>query len=166
MIEFRILPDKHTHLALSPILRAAQLTLGYALEHDSIGLTATKAFKRDFVHWAVENFDWPGKPAAEVFRHQRFVNEADFPPLEFLHFLLIRLRLGRHYKGTFRVNNNGRMSSAQPADPSLHDLQNLAMAVCAEARCRWHGHAFDAALISGIRHDRMERAARGLEAAS
>lgn len=114
MIEFRILPDDHPDLALSPIFRAARLTLGYAMDHGSIGLTATKAFNRDFVHWAVKQFDWPGKPAAEVFRYQRFVNEADFPPLELLHFLLIRLRLGRHFKGTFRVNNDGRMFAGQP----------------------------------------------------
>lgn len=43
------------------------------------------------------------------------MNEADFPPLELLHFLLIRLRLGHHYIGTFRVNNDGRMFAAQPA---------------------------------------------------
>ncbi len=115
MIEFRILPDEHPDLALSPLLRAAKLTLDYGLEHGSIGLTTTKAFKRDFVHWAVEHFDWPGKPASEVFRHQKFVNEADFPPLELLHFLLIRLRLGRHWKGSFKVNNDGRMFAAQPA---------------------------------------------------
>lgn len=96
MIEFRLLPDDHSDLALSPLLRTAKLTLDYGLEHGSIGLTATKAFKRDFVHWAVEHFNWPCKPASEVFRHQKFVNEADFPPLELLHFLLIRLRLGRH----------------------------------------------------------------------
>lgn len=39
MIEFRILPDEHPDLALSPMLCAAQLTLGYAMGHDSIGLT-------------------------------------------------------------------------------------------------------------------------------
>ena len=60
MIEFRQLPDDHPDLAHSPMLRAALLTLQYAHEHGSIGLTETKAFKRVFVHWAVEHFDWPG----------------------------------------------------------------------------------------------------------
>lgn len=114
MIEFRILPDDHPDLAFSPMLRAARLTIGYAMEHGSIGLTATKAFKRDFVHWAVEHFDWPGNSAADMFLYQRFINEADFSPLELLHFLLVRLRLGRHFKGTFRVNNDGRMLATQP----------------------------------------------------
>ncbi|MET4130003.1 hypothetical protein [Roseovarius sp. MBR-6] len=55
MIEFRTLPDDHPDLAHSPLLRAALLTLRYAQEHGAIGLTKTKAFKRVFVHWAVEN---------------------------------------------------------------------------------------------------------------
>lgn len=49
-----------------------------------------------------------------MFRYNRVVNEADFPPLELLHFLLIRLRLGRHYKGTFRATNDGKMYAGQP----------------------------------------------------
>lgn len=114
MIDFRPLPDDQPDLALSPMFRAASLTLGYALEQGSIGLTATKAFKRDFVHWAVEHFQWPGKTAEEMFRYSKVVNEADFPPLELLHFMLIRLRLGRHYKGTFRATNDGRMYAGQP----------------------------------------------------
>jgi DNA-binding IclR family transcriptional regulator len=53
MIEFRTLSDDHPDLAYSPLLRGALLTLQYAQEHGSIGLTKTKAFKRVFVHWAV-----------------------------------------------------------------------------------------------------------------
>ena len=51
------------------MLRAALLTLQYAQDHGSIGLTKTKAFKRVFVHWAVEHFAWPGK-SAEVDLHR------------------------------------------------------------------------------------------------
>lgn len=116
MISFRSLPDDHPDLTASPLLRGAILTLRFGLEHDGIGLTATKAFKRDFVHWAVEHFDWPGKPAAEVFRFQKFINEAEFPPLELLHFLLIRLRLGRHYKGRFKVTKEGERLTSHPGE--------------------------------------------------
>ena len=56
MFEFRTLPDDHSDLALSPLLRAALLTLRYVQEHGAIGLTKTMVFKRVFVHWAVENF--------------------------------------------------------------------------------------------------------------
>ena len=77
MIEFRPLPDDHPDLAHSPMLRAALLTLQYAQEHGSIGLTKTKAFKRFFVHWAVEHFDWPGRSAEEMFRYKQGVTSLD-----------------------------------------------------------------------------------------
>jgi hypothetical protein len=50
LIEFSPLRDDHPDLAHSPMLRGALLTLQYAKEHGSIGLTKTKAFKRVFVH--------------------------------------------------------------------------------------------------------------------
>ena len=107
MIEFRTLPDDHPGLAHSPLLRAALLTLQHAQEHGAIGLTKTKAFKRVFVHWAVEHFDWPGSGAEEMFRYNKVINEFEFPPLEVLHQLLIALRLGRHFKGEFRPTKRG-----------------------------------------------------------
>ena len=94
MIEFRTLSDAHPDLAHSPLLRAALLTLRYAQDDGAIGLTKTKAFKRVFVHWAVENFGWPGKSAEQMFLYSKVINEFEFPPLEFLHYLLITLRLG------------------------------------------------------------------------
>lgn len=115
MIEFRTLPEDHPDLAHSPLLRAAVLTLRYAQDHGAIGLTKTKAFKRVFVHWAVENFDWPGKSAEEVFRYSKLINECEFPPLEVLHYLLSTLRLGRHFKGEFRLTKRGAELAQAPA---------------------------------------------------
>jgi len=114
MIEFHTLPDDHPDLAHSPMLRAALLTLQYAQEHGSIGLTKTKAFKRVFVHWAVEHFGWPGKSAEEMFRYNKVISEYEFPPLEVLHCLLISLRLGRHYKGEFRLTRRGAELAHSP----------------------------------------------------
>lgn len=96
------------------MLRAALLTLQYAHEHGSIGLTKTKAFKRVFVHWAVEHFSWPGKSAEETFRYNKVINEYEFPPLEVLHYLLISLRLGRHFKGEFRLTKRGAELARAP----------------------------------------------------
>lgn len=98
----------------SPLLRAALLTLQYAQDHGAIGLTKNMAFKRIFVHWAVENFDWPGKSAEEVFRYNKVVNEFEFPPLEVLHYLLITLRLGRHFKGEFKLTKRGAELAQSP----------------------------------------------------
>lgn len=114
MIDFRPLADDHIDLEHSPLLRGALLTLHYTQKHGSIGLTKTKAFKRTFVHWAVEHFKWPGKSAEEMFRYNKVINEFDFPPLEILHFLLISLRLGRHYKGEFRLTKRGKELSQAP----------------------------------------------------
>jgi hypothetical protein len=114
MIEFRTLPDNHPDLAHSPLLRGALLTLQYAQEQGAIGLTKTLAFKRVFVHWAVENFDWPGKSAEETFRYNKVVNEFEFPPLEVLHYLLIKLRLGRHVKGEFKLTKHGAELARAP----------------------------------------------------
>jgi len=114
MIEFRPLHDDHSELVHSPLLRAALLTLQYAQEHGAIGLTKNLAFKRVFVHWAVENFNWPGKSAEEVFRYNKVVNEFEFPPLEVLHYLLITLRLGRHFKGEFKLTKRGAELAQSP----------------------------------------------------
>ena len=75
----------------------------------------SKAFKRDFVHRAVETFDWPGKSAKEMFRYSKVINEYEFPPLEVLHCLLITLRLGRHFKGEFRLTKRGAELAQAPA---------------------------------------------------
>ena len=64
--------------------------------------------KRVFVHWTVEHFDWPGRSAEEMFRYNKVINEYEFPPLEVLHFLLISLRLRRHFKGEFRFKDMKR----------------------------------------------------------
>ena len=107
MLDFHTLPDDHPDLAHSPMLRAALLTLRYAQENGVIGLNKTMAFKRVFVHWAVEYFVCPGKGAEEMFRYSRVINEYEFPPLEVLHYLLLTLRLGRHFKGEFRLTKRG-----------------------------------------------------------
>lgn len=115
MIEFRTLPDDHPDLAHSPLLRVALLTLRYAQERGPIGLTKTMAFKRVFVHWAVENFAWPGQTAEEMFRYNKVINEYEFPPLEVLHQLLITLRLGRHFNGEYRLTKRGAELALAPA---------------------------------------------------
>ncbi|MCR9257678.1 MAG: hypothetical protein NXI16_16460 [Alphaproteobacteria bacterium] len=107
MIKFRHLSDNCTTLAYSPLLRAALLTAQYVEQNGSIGLTPSKAFKRVFVHWAAEHFDWPGMSQEELFHYNKVLNEFDFPPLELLHFLLVKLKLGRHIKRQFKLTKRG-----------------------------------------------------------
>ncbi len=121
MIEFHQLTDDHPDLSYSPLLRAARLTLTYASEEGPIGLTKTKAFKRSFVNWAAEHFEWPGRSYEELFRYKKVLNEYDFPPLELLHFLLIALKLGRHHQGEFRLTKRGKELS-QSSGALFHEL--------------------------------------------
>lgn len=44
----------------------------------------------------------------------KVINEYEFPPLEVLHFLLISLRLGRHFKGEFRLTKRGAELAQAP----------------------------------------------------
>ena len=112
---FKNLSDDDPTLADSPLMRAAQLTLQYTQDNGSIELTKTKAFKRKFVHWAAEHFDWPGMGYDELFRVNKVLNEYDFVPLELLHFLLIERKLGRHYKGAFKSTKRGTELAKSPA---------------------------------------------------
>lgn len=114
MIEFRTLSDGNLALQLSPLIRAAWHTMEYAAKHKGIDLTATKAFQRKFVHWAVEHVDWPGYGADEVFSVSKVVNEYEFPPIQIVHFLLLRRKLGRHYKGKFLLTRKGQDLLAAP----------------------------------------------------
>ena len=63
------------------MLNGMALALKFADEKGCIGLTASGAFNRTFVHWAAVHFQWPGYTADELFRENKSLNEADIPPL-------------------------------------------------------------------------------------
>jgi len=50
-----------------------------------------------------------------MFRYNKVINEYEFQPLEVLHYLLITLRLGRHFKGEFRLTKRGADLATAPA---------------------------------------------------
>ena len=114
MIELCSLADDEPALAFSPLLRGFQKTFAYLGEHGSIGLTPSKAFKRNFVHWAAAEFDWPGHTEADLFAVNKVLNEQDFMPLGDIHFLLTTLKMGRHYKGQFKLTKAGTELIGQP----------------------------------------------------
>ena len=49
-----------------------------------------------------------------MFRYNKVINEYEFPPLEVLHYLLITLRLGRHFKGEFKLTKRGAELAQSP----------------------------------------------------
>jgi hypothetical protein len=108
LIEFRQIDDTDPALTHSPMVRALGKTFAYVAERGGIGLTPSKAFKRVFVHWAAAEFDWPGHTEADLFAVNKVLNEPDFMPLMMLHDLMIAMKLGRHYKGAFRLTKAGQ----------------------------------------------------------
>jgi len=115
---FLLQPVKNNEPALvgAPMIGAAQKVLAYLIEHETIGLTKGKAFQRKFVHWAVAEFNWPGWKEEGLFGLNKVLNEYDFPPLEALHFILLKLKLIRHYKLTCRLTGAGRDIAGKPGD--------------------------------------------------
>lgn len=114
MIAFREVDDADPALLHSPMLRAVEKTFAYVAEHGGIALTPSKAFKRSFVHWAAAQFEWPGYSEADLFAVNKVLNEIDFGPLMDLHDLMIALKIGRHYKGEFKLTKAGRSVVGHP----------------------------------------------------
>jgi hypothetical protein len=114
LIKFLPISEDDPALVCSPLLRGFQKTFTYLAEHGTIGLTPSKVFKRNFVHWAAREFEWPGHTEADLFAVNKVLNEQDFMPLVDIHFLLISLRMGRHYKGQFKLTKSGAELVNQP----------------------------------------------------
>ena len=114
MIEFRQIDDGNPALVHSPMVRALEKTFAYMAEHGGIGLTPSKAFKRVFVHWAAREFHWPGYTEEDLFAINKVLNEIDFGPLMDLHDVMIALKIGRHYKGQFKLTKAGQELVGHP----------------------------------------------------
>ncbi len=84
--------------ALSPLLRGMLLSIAYADAEGGIGLTATGAMNRKFVHWAAVHFLWPGFTAEELYSMHKVLNENDMPPLWVVHDMTRYLKLLRRRK--------------------------------------------------------------------
>lgn len=125
MIEFHLPALGAPELSLSPLHRAAMLTLRHLVETGPIGLTRQKALKRYFVTWAAEEFNWPGFTATDLFALNKVLNEDDFPPLVVLHDLLLAGKLARHRKGCLHITQMGRDLLALPGSLWLVLAQHL-----------------------------------------
>jgi len=95
-------------LSGSLVLNHARLVMEPLEADGGVKLTATGAFSRKFVTKMVEDFRWPGFEAEKVWRFNKVLNEADFPPLDYIHAVLDVAGLARKYKGTLRATKKGR----------------------------------------------------------
>ena len=115
MYGFQELTDDAPALEQSPLVMAIAKTLEYTAQNGGIELTKSGAFKRSFVNWAAAEFRWPGFTVEELFRFNKVLNEDDFYPLAQLHSFLLSLKIGRHFKGTFRLTKAGMSLVGHPA---------------------------------------------------
>lgn len=107
-LQFLDLADTHPALAQSPMIRGLEHMFAYIAENGTIGLTPSGAFKRVFVQWAAEAFDWPGHRPKDLYAVNKVLNEWDFFPLAELHGIMLALKIGRHFKGELRLTPFGR----------------------------------------------------------
>ena len=125
MIEFRAPAPEAPQLALSPLHRAAVVTLRHLAEAGPIGLTPNRAIKRYFVTWAAEAFNWPGYTADDLYAINKVLNEHDFPPLVILHDLLLAAKLARHRKGFLHITKIGKDLLEHPGSLWITLAQHL-----------------------------------------
>lgn len=125
MIEFHAPAADAPELGLSPLHRAAVLTLRHLVKAGPVGLTPNRALKRYFVTWAAEAFNWPGYAADKLYAINRVLNEQDFPPLAILHDLLLAAKLTRHRKGFLHITKMGKDLLAHPASLWITLSQHL-----------------------------------------
>lgn len=116
MLQTIPLANDEPALTGAPMICAAQKVLAFLAQHKTIGLTKGKAFQRSFVHWAAAEFAWPGLEEDKLFLVNKVLNEYDFPPLEALHFVLLKLKLIRHEKLICRLTKAGRAMVGTPGD--------------------------------------------------
>lgn len=115
MIPFRPLSATEPALHDSPMLRGALLVISYIEANGPVGLTASRALKRDFVEWAAKAFDWEYYTAPDLYAVNKVLNESDFPPLVMLHEVLLSTKLATHRKGNLHLT---RLATQLKGDPA------------------------------------------------
>jgi hypothetical protein len=100
--------------ALSPLVRGMLLSVAYADGEGGIGLTATGAMNRKFVHWAAVHFLWPGFTAEDLYSMNKVLNESDVPPLWVVRDMARHLKLLRRKKDVLLPTRRGREFLVNP----------------------------------------------------
>ncbi|MEO5337224.1 MAG: hypothetical protein H7841_10065 [Magnetospirillum sp. WYHS-4] len=95
-------------LSDAPVLPNARLLLKCMDEDGGVKLTSTGNFGQKFVARMAEEFTWPGYDREMLWRVNKVLNQADFPPLDFLHAIFDLARLGRKSKGMLVLTKKGR----------------------------------------------------------
>lgn len=106
------IPSDDPVLETSPLARALDF-LAEQFEGDPKGipLTNSMAFRRDLVAEAIVVVQWPDWTEREIYNGFMPIKVADehhFEPFWELHYLLLRMKLARHYKGKLVLTKQGK----------------------------------------------------------
>lgn len=131
--------------AFSPLLRGMLLSIVYTDNEGGIGLTATGAMNRKFVHWAAVHFLWPGYTAEDLYGMNKVLNENDMPPLWVVGDMTRHLKLLRRRKNVLLPTKRGREFLVNPqsffnliaTDYLYSYIHATEWAEEVEARLRW-----------------------------
>jgi hypothetical protein len=110
-------PDENIRVpdALTPVSTASSSRgIAYADGEGGIGLTATGAMSRKFVHWAAVNFLWPNLTAKDLHSMNKVLNEGNMPPLWVVRDMARHLKLLRRKKDVLLPTRRGREFLVKP----------------------------------------------------
>jgi hypothetical protein len=105
------IPSDDPLLDSSPLVRALDFLAVKFTDHPS-GILMTKglSFRRDLVAKAIFVIQWPDWTEQEIYNGFMPIKVADeyhFEPFWELHYLLLRMKLARHYKGKLVLTKTG-----------------------------------------------------------
>lgn len=102
-------------LSHSALVRAIFKTMALCRVEGAIELTQTGRFKRKYIDPLARSFDWPHYDIERYYSVSKVMNADDFPPIILVHDFMRHLKLGRHYKGQFKLTKTGLAISQDPA---------------------------------------------------
>jgi len=112
MYEILTIPSDDPMLESSPLVRALDfLAAKFAETPTGIQMTKNMAFRRDLVAEAISIIQWPEWTPQDIYDGYMPVKVADeyhFEPFWELHYLLLRMKLARHYKGKLVLTKQGK----------------------------------------------------------
>ena len=117
----RLTPDDVTAEAalLAPMVQAARLLLGLAVEKGGLVLTPAGALKRIDVRPVFDQTEWPGYDKADILATSKVINEHDAYGVLFTRIALQAAGLLRKRSGILRASRAGKAMLAPEAAPAL-----------------------------------------------
>lgn len=112
MYDTLTIPSDDALLEGSPLVRVLDFLAAKFVENPKgIQMTKTMAFRRDLIAEAILKIQWPDWTEQEIYNGYMPIKVADeyhFEPFWELHYLLLRMKVVRHYKGKLVLTKLGK----------------------------------------------------------